>query len=228
MVAGDDLTKVALFVGLERERLQALGAKLRKRSYRRGEVIFHEGDPGGQLFIIVSGRVRISIMGEDGQERDLALLDPGECFGEMSMLDGSDRSATATAMVPTETLILNREPFYEFVRGNPVAMEHLAGLLGRRLRDTDRLLGEVLFLNVSARVARQLVRLAGSWGPSGPQGNIVLSIDQDQLARLVSASRESVNRALHWYQARGMLTTSLRSVTITDLRALMDAASSPP
>lgn len=228
MITPEFLGKLPLFSGLEAENLHFLASKLQKRRYRRGEVIFHEGDPGGQLYIIVSGRVRISVVAEDGRERDLALLDPGECFGEMSLLDGGERSATATAIVETEALVLSREAFYRFARGNAGVMESLVSLLIQRLRDTNRLLGEVLFLNLPARVARQLVRLAESSGQASLHDSpVVIPLDQEELARLVGASRESVNRALHLYQRQGLLTTSLRSVTVTDLRALREAASSP-
>ena len=106
MVDVEFLTSVPIFASLNREQLQSLPGKLQPRRYPRGEVIFHEDDPADRMHLIVEGRVKISIASEDGRERDIALFQSGDCFGEMALLDGSNRSATATAVDATETMVL--------------------------------------------------------------------------------------------------------------------------
>ena len=159
------LTRVRIFANLNGKQLQSLPDKLQPRRYQRGEVIFHEDDPADRMHIIVDGRVKISIASEDGRERDIALFQSGDCFGEMALLDGSNRSATATAVDATETMVLFRQGFLDFLGENP------------------------------------------------------------ELARLVGASRETVSRALNSYRRMGMLDTSHRRITITDLARLERMAS---
>lgn len=218
----DFLRNVPLFRGLEATKLQALLPQLRRRTYRLGQVIFHQDDPGGQLYIVVGGQVRISVVSEDGREGDIALLQPGECFGEISLLDGGGRSATATAVVSTEALILGQEAFERFVQENPDALGRIARILCQRLRNADQLVGDLLFLDVRARLARQLLRLAGSHSSS--MRDLVISVDQDQLARLVGASRETVNRVLRRYETQGVLRISPRKITIVKFKDLQAAA----
>ena len=119
MVDVEFLTSVPIFASLNREQLQSLPGKLQPRRYQRGEVIFHEDDPADRMHIIVEGRVKISIASEDGRERDIALFQSGDCFGEMALLDGSNRSATATAVDATETMVLFRQDFLDFLGENP-------------------------------------------------------------------------------------------------------------
>lgn len=219
------LADVPLLSGLNARNLDALASRLRERRYRAGEVIFHQDDPGGQLHLISAGQVRISIVGSDGRERDVALLNPGECFGEMSVLDDSPRSATATAVAEVRTRVLDKAPFQEFLKANPEVALHVAIMIAKRLRQTDRMLADVFFLNVPRRVARELVQLARAIGERAPDGRVAIAIDQDELARLVGASREAVNRALSAYQEDGVLTTSRGRVEIIDSEALERATS---
>ena len=113
------LTRVPIFANLNGKQLQSLPEKLQPRRYQRGEVIFHEDDPADRMHIILDGRVKISIASEDGRERDIALFQAGDCFGEMALLDGSSRSATATAVDATETMVLFRQDFLDFFGENP-------------------------------------------------------------------------------------------------------------
>jgi CRP-like cAMP-binding protein len=226
MASVEFLHKVPIFATLKREQLQPLTDKLRRRHYQRGEVIFHQDDPGDRLHLIVAGLVKISITSEDGREQDIALLHPGECFGEMSLLDGSNRSATTTAVEATDTLVLLREDFLSFFREHPEVAMEITSLLARRLRNMNQMLGDMVFLDVPTRVAKQLLELAGTYTRDSEVGGpIVVPLGQDELARLVGASRETVSRALNSYRRQGILVTSHRRITITNLRALERMAS---
>ena len=115
MVDVEFLTSVPIFASLNEEQLESLPGKLQPRRYRRDEVIFHEDDPIDHMHIIVEGRVKISIASEDGRERDIAIFQAGDCFGEVALSDGSNRPATATAVDATETMVLYRQDFLDFL-----------------------------------------------------------------------------------------------------------------
>ena len=220
------LTRVRIFANLNGKQLQSLPDKLQPRRYQRGEVIFHEDDPADRMHIIVDGRVKISIASEDGRERDIALFQSGDCFGEMALLDGSNRSATATAVDATETMVLFRQGFLDFLGENPELAADVNTMLVQRLRNVNQMLGDMVFLDVPTRVAKQLLALAETYAEDAKPGDqIVVPLGQNELARLVGASRETVSRALNSYRRLGMLDTSHRRITITDLARLERMAS---
>ena len=226
MVSAEFLSNAPIFAKLKPDQLQLLMAKLQRRRYQGGKVIFHQDDPGDRLHIIVKGIVKISILSPDGREKDIARLQLGECFGEMALLDGAPRSATATAVEETVTLVLLREDFFRFFQEHPQIAVDITSVLVRRLRNANQMLGDTVFLPVPTRVAKQLLELAEAHS-NDPEGTspTVVTVGQDELARLVGASRETVSRALNSYRRQGVLTTSHRRITITDLKALEHAAS---
>ena len=178
------------------------------------------------MHIIVEGNIRISITSDDGREKDLAVLQPGDCFGEMALLDGSNRSATATAVDPAQTLALYREDFMDFLQEHPEVVARTTNLLTSRLRSVNQMLGDLAFLDVPTRLAKQLLELAEAHGDKNEQGGPVeVPVGQEQLARLVGASRETISRALNSYRSLGILSTSHRKITVTDLPALERMAS---
>lgn len=220
------LTRVRIFANLNGKQLQSLPDKLQPRRYQRGEVIFHEDDPADRMHIIVDGRVKISIASEDGRERGIVLFQSGDCFGEMALLDGSNRSATATAVDATETMVLFRQGFLDFLGENPELAADVNTMLVQRLSNVNQMLGDMVFLDVPTRVAKQLLALAETYAEdANPGDQIVVPLGQDELARLVGDSRETVSRALNSYRRLGMLDTSHRRITITDLARLERMAS---
>lgn len=220
------LNTVPIFVNLKPAQLEPLVRKLQLRRYHREEVIFHQDDPADRMHIIVEGSVRISIASEDGRERDIALLQPGECFGEMGLLDGSNRSATATAMDASETLTLLRQDFFDFLKQHPEVVADTTSLLTRRLRHVNRMVGDMAFLDAPTRVSRQLLELAATYaGTTEWRGPMEIPLGQDELARLVGTTRETVSRSLNSYRRLGILTTSHRRITIIDREALERMAS---
>ena len=226
MVSAEFLTTVSIFSNLNPEQLRPLTSKLRRRQYQRGEIIFHQDDPADRMHIVVEGIVRISIASEDGREKAIALLQPGECFGEMAMLDGSNRSATATAVEPTQTFALFQQDFMDFLEEHPEVVAKTTNMLTRRLRSVNQMLGDMAFLDVPTRMAKQLLELAETYSSGDEeQGNVDVPLGQDELARLVGASRETISRTLNSYRRLGILSTSHRRITITDRSALERMAS---
>jgi len=225
MVDVASLIRRRIFANLNGKQLQSLPDKLQPRRYQRGDVIFHEDDPADRMHIIVDGRVKISIASEDGRERDIALFQSGDCFGEMALLDSSNRSATAVDA--TETMVLFRQGFLDYFLGeNPELAADVNTMLVQRLRNVNQMLGDMVFLDVPTRVAKQLLALAETYAEDAKPGDqIVVPLGQDELARLVGASRETVSRALNSYRRLGMLDTSHRRITITDLARLERMAS---
>ncbi len=220
------LGRVSLFSQLQPSDLTLLAEKLKRRNFHKGKVIFHQDDPGDRLHLVANGLVKISIISQDGRENDLALLAPGDCFGEMSILDGGLRSASAVAADATETMTLSREDFLSFITQYPqVAIQIITMLVGR-LRATDEMIGDMVFLDVPTRVAKKLVELSRMYQDSqDPSGDVTVPLGQEELSRLVGSSRETVSRALTAYRKNGLLTTSHRKITICDLPGLERMAS---
>ena len=221
MASVDFLSNIGIFSHLEPAELEPLAANLRRRTFQRGEVIFHQDDSGDRLHFLAEGLVKISIVSRDGRENDIALLKPGDCFGEMSVLDGGFRSATAVAMEPTETMTLTREDFLDFLNLHCQVALQIIVLMVRRLRAVDEMIGDMVFLDVPTRVAKKLLELVQTYPDTHPSsGHPAVPLGQEELSRLVGASRETVSRALTNYRKMGLLTTSHRRITITDPKGL--------
>ncbi len=190
--------------------------------FRANEAIFHKDDPGQTLYIINSGKVKIHNTSEDGDEVIIAILPEGEIFGELSLLDGKGRSADATALEPTELLILHRDDFLQCLQQSPKMVSHILAVLGARLRQADEQLHSMASLNVSSRVARQLILLAQQHGVKTSHGiRIDLHLTQQNLASLVGATRESVNKSLGYLREKKYISLENQYITILNPNALM-------
>jgi CRP/FNR family transcriptional regulator len=192
------LARCTLFAGIPPERLEELLPALRRRSFGRGVCLFQEGDPASHLYVILSGQIQISRTRPNGDELVLALLGPGEVFGELALLkDGSLRSADATALQAACCLTLDRSALNCFLDTHPEVLRHiLSALLGHLLR-RDEALADLAMLDVPGRLARTLLDLAERHGISTDKGLVIpLQLPQRTLAGMVAASREKVNRAL--------------------------------
>jgi CRP/FNR family transcriptional regulator/CRP/FNR family cyclic AMP-dependent transcriptional regulator len=206
----DLLAKTPLFGVLQGDDLQELARATRTRTYERGDIIFRKDDPGYTLYVIVSGAVKISVSSIEGDEIILTILTAGQFFGEMALFDDEPRSADAEAIQPTEVLTVQREDLLRLLEKRPrVAIAQLLKLLAQRLRATDELLQDAAFLDIPARLAKRLLDLAEAHGEKTPQGTkITLRLTQQDLASMIGARRENVNRALAYYQSRGWLSKS--------------------
>lgn len=209
------LARVTLFEGFSEEDLDHLAASLRRRRYAGGQVIFARGDPGASLYIVQEGTVKISLASPDGKEFVLAVLGPGEFFGELALLDDEPRSADAVAQEACQLLLLSRDDFTRFLETRPGVALRLLAVLSRRLRNADQMLQDAFFLDVPARLARVLLELAETRGrPEGGGTAIASRLTQAELAGMVGATRESVNRWLGFYQRRGLIRYDRGLITV--------------
>ncbi len=200
------LAQTALFSILLPQDLQELAKVARPRTYRRGEVIFRKEDPGYILYLIVSGAVKIAVSSGEGEEIILTIMGAGQFFGELALFDEQARSADAEAIENTEVLTLQREEFLKVLESRPRVAIQLLKVLSQRIRATDDALGDAAFLDIPSRLAKRLLDLAEEHGERTANGlRITLRLTQQDLASMIGARRENVNRALAHYQSRGWL-----------------------
>lgn len=206
-----------LFANLSLGQIEQLTALARSHRYRRNHVIFNEGDPGTALYMIVKGRVKVSQSSPDGKERTLALLSPGDVFGELALLDEQARSADAVVVEDSELLIVPRKDFLGFIITQPQAAMSLLVVLSQRLRHTNLLVHDAAFFDVRGRLARVLLDLARADGETEPGGALVCPrLTQTELASMVGVTRESVNKWLRHYERAGLITRRRGRLVILD------------
>lgn len=209
------LRRVPFLAILPDDDLAWLAERTRPRHYRAGTTIFHRDDPGTTLHIITGGLVKLVLASPEGREVTVGILDAGDFFGELALLDGGVRSASAVALEATETLTLDREPFAALLARHPQVATALLGALGDRLRRTDELIQDILFLDLPGRLAKQLLALAEERGVATEAGiRIELRLSQSELAAVIGATRESVNRCLNAYADRGVLDLDRDTITL--------------
>ncbi len=220
------LGRCRLFAGLGPEALQAIARTLRVRHFRRGEVLFHEGDPGDALFIVASGAVKVVVPSEEGAEAILATLRRGDFLGELALLDGAPRSASAIALEATDALALPRDQFRALANTEPAIRDALLESMARELRRLTTHVAELHFLDLTGRLAARLARLAEENGERRPDGSIRLDapLTQSDLAAMIGATRQSVNKLLGEFEKEGLLRLERDSVVVVDLQALARAA----
>lgn len=216
------LKQVPLFAGLADEDIRELMSVAKRRTFRSGEVIFHREDPGQVLYVIKEGKVKISLISPDGQEISLVVFGKGECFGEFAILDGLPRSADAIAMEKVECYTLQRSDFHKAIMKNPKIAIQVMEVLSKRLRSTDQMIEDLIFLDVYGRVAKKLLELADTHGTKVENGiRIDVRLTQQELASMVGSSRESVNKVMGYFTDKNFISTDKHKITlhrITDLK----------
>ncbi|MCB4209000.1 Crp/Fnr family transcriptional regulator [Arthrobacter sp. UM1] len=215
------LRRAPLFASLGDDAFHLLTKELAEVNLSRGSSLFKEGDQGEELYFIVSGKVKLGRKAPDGRENLLAVLGPGELFGEMALFDPSPRTATATAVSETRLVGLKHSNLRDVLQTRPEVSMQLLQALARRLRRTNESLADLVFSDVPGRVAKALLDLADRFGRPAPDGILVPhELTQEELAQLVGASRETVNKALAEFVQRGWLRLEARAVVILDLNRL--------
>ena len=215
------LRSAPLFRELDDEAASALRASMVEVQLGRGEVLFREGDTGDRVYVVIDGKVKLGRTSSDGRENLLALLGPGQMFGELSLFDPGPRSATVTAVTDTVLLSLANEDMLTWLTGRPEVARGLLLQLGQRLRRSNDTLADLVFSDVPGRVAKALLDLSTRFGVPSEEGvRVVHDLTQEELAQLVGASRETVNKALADFTGRGWLRLEQRSVVILDLERL--------
>jgi CRP/FNR family cyclic AMP-dependent transcriptional regulator len=218
------LGNCVLFSGLSADERAAIAMRARIRSFRAAETIFAIGSPGNEIMAVLSGSIRISVPSADGKELLLAILGPGEIFGELAVFDGKERSADAKAESAGTLAVLDRQDILLFFERNPAAWRKLVEVLCQRLRRTDQSFAEVALLQIPIRLAKTLLRLLQSQPPSASAAVPTIRFSQRELASMVGGTRESVNKCLREWQRSGLVQVSEGSIVITDLPALDNLA----
>src|SRR2546426_4179318 len=215
------LKQVPLFADLADEDLRELIAVAKRRIFRNGEVIFHREDPGQVLYVIKEGKVKISLISPEGQEISLVVFGKGECFGEFAILDGLPRSADAVALERVECYTLQRSDFHNAIMKNPKIAIQVLEVLSRRLRKTDDKVEDLVVLDVYGRVAKKLLDLAHEHGVEVENGTrIDMRLTQQDLASMVGASRESVNKVLGYFTDKGYISADKHKITLHRINEL--------
>lgn len=207
------LRRLPLFARLSDEELGDLSDRIRLRAFRRGEAIFHKDDPATHLYLVLEGGVKISLPGEFGQEALVAIMRPGEFFGELALFDRTPRSATAVALEDTRAALLAGDDFLAFLERHPSAVRVVLETLARTIRRLSDRVEHLTFLDVPSRVAKYLLDLTAANAAAAP---LELSLTQDELAAFVGASRVSVNRVLGDLERRDIVGVHRRRITIKD------------
>lgn len=212
----DTLRRVPLFAQLGDDELARVAATVRERPYPRNSVIVFEDDPGDALFVVAGGQVKVVLIGEDGREVILAVLGPGDFFGELALIDDEPRSAHVMAMEDARLLVLRRDDFQRELEAHPRIALGLLRALSRRLRRADDKIGALVMLDVYARVARVLSELTDD--------GLVAGVTQATMAQMIGSSRETVSRTLRELTDRGLISLSDKGIHVLDPKALRAAA----
>ncbi len=187
----------------------------------RGEVLFREGEQGDRVYVLTSGKIKLGRSSVDGRENLVAIIGPGEMFGELSLFDPGPRSATASAVAQSDLLSLAHDALHEFLNDRPRVAQSMLGALAQRLRRTNDSLADLVFTDVPGRVAKALLDLSNRFGQPVDKGvRVAHDLTQEELAQLVGASRETVNKALADFASRGWLHLEPRAVVLHDVDRL--------
>ena len=213
--------RAPLFTALDEAAAVSLRASMDTVKIAKGSILFKEGDDGEHLYVIIDGKLKLGTASGDGRENLLSILGPGEMFGELSLFDPGPRTSTATAVTDAKLLSLSHEKVIPWLKQNPEVSLQLLTRLSQRLRRTNEAVGDLVFSDVPGRVAKALIDLGERFGKTGAEGLLVNhDLTQEELAQLVGASRETVNKALADFAGRGWLKLDGRSVLITDVERL--------
>ena len=216
----DDLIirKAPLFSALDDDASHALRASMVALKLNKGQVLFKEGQEGDRLYVVVHGKIKLGTTSADGRENLLSILGPGEMFGELSLFDPEPRTSTATAVTDARLVSLAHDAVMGLVTSSPQTSLELLRRLAQRLRNSNEVLADLVFADVPGRVAKAIMDLGERFGVQKEDGlHVNHDLTQEELAQLVGASRETVNKALADFAARGWVKLEPRAVLVTDV-----------
>ena len=220
----EHLRTVPAFASLSEQQLETLAQSVKPESLARGEIVFHQGSRGSVLYIVLSGQVRIFTTSESGQELTVHIMRAGDFFGELALLDGHPRAASAQAMCQTAALTLHRAAFLHTINTCPPIAASILEVMAARLRQTNLYAEQLAGLSASRRVVGQLLALAARYGvPEGGVMRIDLRLTQDDLASLSGTTRETVNRVLASLRDDGLIRVERARVSLLNLPRLRAA-----
>jgi CRP/FNR family transcriptional regulator, cyclic AMP receptor protein len=217
------LQRSPLFRGLSPVALERIAELAVQRSFREGEIVFSQGNAGDALYAVVTGKIRISAGAADGREIFLNIMEPGDTFGEIALLDGGTRTATATATAASELVSIRREHFVGLLEREPRVALELLRLCGERLRWTSGLVEDAALRNASTRLAKRVLSLGQLHGQR-VSGGLTLRISQEDLASFLGVSRQVVNQYLQDWKGRGWVNLGRGVITVRDEAAIRSVA----
>jgi len=216
------LSNSDLLSGLDEAMLDRLLSMTVTRRLNKNETLFVKGDPGDSLFGVQEGKIKIVTTSPNGKEVTLNIIEEGQFFGEIALLDGMDRTADAVAMEKTEVLVIQRRDFIPFLEKHPKLCIQVMQLLCHRVRLTSEMVEDAAFLPLDGRLAKRLLNLADLYGQEQSGGGMLigLNLPQQELARMMGTSRESVNKQLQIWRNEGWIELARGKVTILNEEAL--------
>lgn len=219
------LVRAPLFASLPPVAIDDMTQRISVRRVAAQGTVVSQDEPGDAMFVIMSGRVKVVIFGENGREVTLSILRPGDAFGEMSLFDGKVRSANCIAMEPTALLVLSREDLLRHMAAHPRTALNLLGEMADRLRRADESIAQLALCDVNERLVHRLISLAREEGTESPEGLMVRRRPtQQELANMIGSCRETISRAFNQLARDGMIIPRGRSLVVT--RALLDRVAS--
>jgi CRP-like cAMP-binding protein len=223
----DDLIirQAPLFSALDDDDATSLRESMATEKLSRGKILFREGQEGDRLYVVVEGKIKLGTTSSDGRENLLSILGPGEMFGELSLFDPQPRTSTATAVTDARLVSLAHEAVIGLVTTHPQTSLELLRRLAQRLRKSNDILADLVFADVPGRVAKAIMDLGERFGTLKDDGlHVNHDLTQEELAQLVGASRETVNKSLADFAARGWVKLEPRAVLVTDVERLTKRA----
>lgn len=215
------LSRAGVFQGVDPEAVKALLTELETVRFPRGTTIFNEGEPGDRLYIIIDGKVKLARHSSDGRENLLTIMGPSDMFGELSIFDPGPRTSSAVCVTEVTAASMNSDLLHQWIQDHPDISAQLLRMLARRLRRTNNSLADLIFTDVPGRVAKALLQLANRFGTQeGAFLRVTHDLTQEEIAQLVGASRETVNKALAEFAHRGWIRLEGKSVVICDTERL--------
>jgi CRP-like cAMP-binding protein len=209
------LMRVPLFARLAAVQLDELAAAATTRRLEAREELFHKGDAAAQVYVVASGRLKVTSTSSEGSEVVLNLLDVNEVVGELPLLVGGVRTATIVALEPSELVVLERREFLRFLREHPEATLELLTVLAERVVRLSECIEDSVFLGVAARIAKKLLALAETFGEEAPDGvHVTLRLSQGELAQYVGTTRETVNKQIRAWSEQGVVSMAAGAITI--------------
>ena len=211
------VARIPLFAGMQPADIARVAVRMRRRSFRQGDIIFHKGDPGTTLYLVEHGQIKIFTPSQEGREVVLSIFGPADFFGEMALFDDKPRSASAEAASPATVLTLQREDFRQAIVQHPAMSIAVMSALVDRVRRADEMVEDAVFLDLPSRLAKKLLDLAENHGVATPLGfEIRLRLTQQDLADMVGATRARVNEAITHFKERGVLTMTRHHLIIAN------------
>jgi CRP-like cAMP-binding protein len=220
------LRRTELFGSLSDDELQRLAATSRTRTYRRGQYLWYQGDPGDSLLVVCDGRLKVVLGSEAGDEAVLHSVGRCEVIGELAVLDGAPRSASVVALERTTAVVLPRAAVFDAMARHPAVLDAMLRALGRLVRRLTETNGDLVFLDLGGRLAKLLLRLAQGRAPDGDGVVLDTHLTQSELAAMIGATRPAVNRVLRLFAERGLITVDGQVIVLKDLPGLRRRAGS--